>query len=255
MTTSLRNVLTATSAVALIALLAGCGTDYPPSTPTESGTVEPDPQDPASALVSEYLDAIALGNQGGAWELLSPETQATYDSSAETYAEYSLDNETVTATDAEVFAEAPLVVTDGPENGFQLVSAQTTDIADAWIVRDTDVGLRIDDPGVPPTGQRPFTWQNPKDGVYDSTVAPMIFFQTFYGEGGETDVISGPPETIVGYADSVEVPVTKEAASGAGANFVADVPAGAFALTVVWAPDDESPLFQSSTVTLATSLP
>jgi hypothetical protein len=83
----------------------------------------------------------------------------------------------------------------------------------------------------------------------------MIFFQTFYGDGGETDVVSGPPQTIVGYADGVAVPVTKEAASGAGANYVADVPDDAVTLTVVWATDDEGQAFQSSTVTLAAPLP
>ncbi|WP_411700951.1 hypothetical protein, partial [Conyzicola sp.] len=194
-------------------------------------------------------------NQGGAWALLSPETQATYDSSAETYAEYSLDNETVTAADAKLLADATLVVTPGPGDGFQLVSARSVGTADAWVVRDTDAGLRIDDPGIPPTGERPFTWRNPSGGVYDTAAPPMIFFQTFYGEGGETDVISGPPETITGFADGAEVEVTKEAASGAGANFVADVPDDAFALTIVWAPDDASPMMQSSTVTLEMSLP
>jgi hypothetical protein len=252
MTPSVRNVLTATSAAAMIALLAGCATDFG-STPSAAGTVDPEPQDPASAVVSEYLDAIALGNQGGAWALLTTATQATYDSSAETYAEYSLHNETVTAAAAERLADAPLVVTPGP--GFRLVSAQTTDFADAWVVRDTGSGPRIDDPGVPPVGERTFTWRNPSEGVYDGTSSPMIFFQNFYGDDGETDVVSGPPQTIVGYADGVAVPVTKEAASGAGANYVADVPDDAVTLTVVWATDDEGQAFQSSTVTLAAPLP
>ena len=254
MTTSMRNVVTATSAATMLALFSGCAAGSPPATTTSSSSTTPtatDTRDPASAAVSDYLEAIAFGNPAGAWRLLSAETQATFDSSVDTYAEYTPYNESVTHDDAEVLAAAPFIVTAGPQDGVQIVSAQSGGIADAWVVRETPSGMRIDDPGIAPTGERPFTWRNPDDmGNYDDTAKPMIFFQTFYGSGGETDVIAGPPESIFGYADGVEVPVTKEASSGAGSNFVADVPAGAATLTVVWAPDSESSLWQSSTVSL-----
>jgi hypothetical protein len=254
MTNSTRTVLSASAAVALIALLAGCAAETA-TAPTPSGdpsepSATAEPVDPASALVADYLEAISLGNPAGAWELLSPETQETYNDSAETYAEYAPTNETVSRDDAEVLATATATVTPGPENGFQLVSAQSGDVADAWVVRETGDGLRIDDPGLPPTGERPYTWTNPGDDGYDVTSSPTIYFQKFYGEGGETDLIAGPPDAIVGYADGVEVPVEREASSGAGANFVAFVELDATVLTLVWAPEPGNKLWQSSTVTL-----
>jgi len=254
MTNSMRNVVTTTTAVALAALFAGCASPTPNVTSepsaTESASAEPEVLDPASAAVTEYLDAIMLGNIAGAWEMLSPETQATYNDSPTTYADYAADNETVTAHEAKLLSDAALVVTPGPENGFQVVSAQVGGVADAWVVRESDAGLRIDDPGVPPTGERPFTWTNPADGVFDAATPPTIYFQKTFGPGGETDVIGGPPDAIVGYADGAEVVVTRDASSGAGAAFVADVPAGARVLTVVWAPEVGNKLWQSSTVTL-----
>jgi hypothetical protein len=182
--------------------------------------------------------------------MLSPETQATYNDSAQTYAEYASGNETISAAGARALATTDFVVTAGPGDAFQLVSARSGDLADAWVVRDAGAGLRIDDPGVPPTGERPFTWTNPDDTAFDSTRPPTIYFQTSYGGGGETDVLAGPPESIVGYADGAEVAMTQNASAGSGADFVAEVPEDAEVLTVVWAPDPDSPLWQSSTVTL-----
>jgi len=256
MTTSMRNVLQTTTAVAFTALLAGCATGAPAATPEASSadaapdTASATPLDPASAAVADYLDAIALGNVAGAWKLLSPETQATYNDSAATYAEYAPTNETVTAAGARALATTGFVVTSGPEDAYQVVSARSGDLADAWIVRDSSAGLRIDDPGIPPTGERPYTWTNPDDAAFDSTAPPTIYFQTVYGSGDETDVLTEPPTTIVGYADDAEVAVTRNASAGSGADFVAEVPVGTKVLTVVWAPDPDSPLWQSSTVTL-----
>jgi len=256
MTNSARTVLSTSTAVAIVALLAGCAAESA-TAPTTSGDTESaspsastEPVDPATALVSDYLEAIALGNPAGAWALLTPETQETYGDSAETYAEYSPTNETVTRDAAEALADETFVITPGPENGFQVVSAQSAGIADAWVVRETGEGLRIDDPGIPPTGERPFTWTNPDGEVYDRTSAPSIYFQKFYGEGGETDLIAGPPDAIVGYADGVEVAVTRNASSGAGADFAAAVASEASVLTLVWAPEPGNKLWQSSTVTL-----
>lgn len=250
MTTSMRHVLAASTAVALTAALSGCAAAAPAATPSADAPVSgtPETQDPASAAVSDYLDAIALGNIDGAWQLLSPETKATYNDSAETYAEYAPTNETVTAAGARALAATTFTVTAGPDDAFQLVSARSGDLADAWVVRDSGDGLRIDDPGIPPTGDRPYTWTNPDDAAYDTTSQPTIYFQKTYNSA--TELMAGPPETITGYADGVLVAVTRDASSGAGANFVAEVPANTAALTVVWAPDPDGPLWQSSTVTL-----
>ena len=248
----MRNVVTATSAATMLVLFSGCAAGSPLAATSESSTTPTttEERDPASAAVADYLEAIAFGNPAGAWKLLSVETQATYDSSVETYAEYTPYNETVTPDDAEALARATFVVTAGPQDGVQIVSARSGGIADAWVVRETTSGMRIDDPGIAPASERPFTWKNPDTDHYDSTTEPTIFFQTFHGSGGETDVIAGPPERVFGYADGAEVPVTKEASSGAGSAFVADVPVGAATLTAVWAPASENSLWWSSTVTL-----
>jgi len=254
MTTSMRNVLFSTTAVALSALLAGCAAAAPAATPdssgVESGSAEPEAHDPASAAVSDYLDAIALGNIAGAWELLSAETQATYNDSPQTYADYAPTNETVTAAGARALMATDFVITAGPEGAFQLVSARSGDLADAWVVRDSGDGPRIDDPGIPPTGDRPYTWTNPDDTAYDTTRPPTIYFQTGDGGDDDTDAAAAPPESVVGFADGVAVPVTQNASADSGADFVADVSTTTSVLTVVWAPDPESPLWQSSTVTL-----
>jgi hypothetical protein len=254
MTTSTRTVLFASAAVTLTALLAGCATAAPAATPEPagpgSGTADPEARDPAIAAVSDYLDAIALGNIAGAWELLSAETRATYNDSAQTYADYAPDNGTVTAEGARALMSTDFVISAGPRDAFLLVSARSGDLADAWVVRDSGDGLRIDDPGIPPTGDRPFTWKNPDDAAFDTTSPPTIYFQTAHGSGGETDVAVAAPRSVVGYADGAEVPVTQNASAGSGVEFVADAPAATSALTVVWAPDPDSQLWQSSTVSL-----
>ena len=68
MTNSARTVLSTSTAVAIVALLAGCAAESA-TAPTTSGDTESaspsastEPVDPATALVSDYLEAIALGN-------------------------------------------------------------------------------------------------------------------------------------------------------------------------------------------------
>jgi len=275
MTTSVRNVLFTTTAVALGALLAGCATAAPAVTPDasgeRSGSAEPGAPDPAGAAVSDYLDAIAFGNVAGAWELLSAETQATYDDSAQTYAAKEPTDETVTAEEARAFVATDFVISIGP--GFRLVSARSGDLADAWVVRDSGDGPRIDDPGIAATRERPYAWTNPDDTAFDTTRPPTICFRAGFGSAGESDgdsdtggeLSARPPASVVGFADGVQVPVTRSAPAGTAESgdtgaagdsggspveFVADVPAGTSVLTVVWAPDPGSPLWQSSTVAL-----
>ena len=250
MTTSMRNVLATTAAVALATALAGCATSVPAATPDPAVSTEPEMSDPASAAVADYLDAITFGNIAGAWRSLSPETQATYNDSPETYAEYAPTNGSVTADCARTLAQTDFTVTPGPGDAFQLVSARAGDLADAWVVRDAGDGLRIDDAGDPPTGDRTYTWKNPDDSGYDSSEPPTIYFQTVHGSGGDADVIAGPPQSVVGYADGARVTVTREASAGSGAVFTVDAPADTSVLTVVWAPDADRTHWQSSTVTL-----
>jgi hypothetical protein len=265
MTRSTRTLLTSTAAATLVALVSGCSAPTPAvsdsATPTPAvSATEPAIDDAPTALVADYLDAIASGDAAAAFALLSPEAQATYNSSPETFAEYSDLDGTVTSAEAAGFATTELTSSPGPEGAWQLVSAQTTDAADAWIVRESSAGLRIDDYGIPPTGDAPYEWRNPdagpedsgESGAYDPGTAPTIYYPYFYGPGGETDVIAEPPTSTFGYLDGVEVTVRVDVASGAGTEYVAEIPAGSegSALTVVWDPDNESPLWRSSTVLL-----
>jgi len=250
MTTSLRNVLATTAVVVLATALAGCASAVPAAPSSPSASTDPEASDPAVAAVADYLEAVTFGNIAGAWRALSPESQATYDDSADTYARLAPTNGSVTAACARALAHGDFTVSAGPGDAFQLVSARAGDLADAWVVRDAGTGLRIDDAGAPPTGEPAYSWKNPDDTAHDPAVPPSIYFPTTHGAGGDADVIAGPPQAVVGYADGTRVTVTREASAGSGAVFTVDAPADTEVLTVVWAPDPERTHWQSTTVTL-----
>jgi hypothetical protein len=149
-------VLPVLTAAALAVALTGCAPAAAPAETaaaaetTASATPAPETttQDaPATALTREYLDAIAQGDYETSWSLLSDESQAFY-GTVDTYSSnYELDG-TVTAAEAAELGEGELTESEGPEGAFTLVNGSTDTIADAWIVRETDAGLRIDDSGV-----------------------------------------------------------------------------------------------------------
>ncbi|OUD87302.1 hypothetical protein BC477_04855 [Clavibacter michiganensis subsp. michiganensis] len=116
-----------------------------------------------TALVAAYLDAVAAGDADTAWGMLTPEAQGSA-GSRESYVASSGRAGTVSPEDAERLRAVEPISAEGPEGAFTLVSASDGDVADAWIVRDTDRGLLLDDHVVPATGATPYEWRNPAAG-------------------------------------------------------------------------------------------
>jgi hypothetical protein len=176
-------VLLASSAVVLASCTAPGGGDPVPlpaptsaSTPpaSETGSAAPAAPTAETALVAEYLDAVAAGDAAAAWEMLTPEAQE----SAASFAAYSAAfgrQGTVSPEEASRLGAVEPVVAEGPEGAITLVSAVDGDLADAWIVRATEQGLRLDDHVVPATGATPYEWLNPASGPEeaDGPVPPV----------------------------------------------------------------------------------
>lgn len=240
--------------------LAGCTASPPaaaPSAPAEPAvTAEPERVDPAVQLVTDYLEAVAADDTAAAWALLSPETQAIH-ASERGLAEAQATDRVVSASDSAVLLGGGLVSYAVPDSAVTQVTARVSTtaapgaVASAWIVRDTDAGPRIDDVGLPSTGQTPYTWVNPDLDAgtpFDPAEPAMVYFaRIFSGD----EVMSDPPATITAWLDGVPSTVTLNAAAGSGAEFVVDSPgATGQVLTVAWVLDPASPLWRTDTIVL-----
>ncbi|RUQ87008.1 hypothetical protein [Labedella gwakjiensis] len=257
------------SALVLALALTGCATTEPAaSTPTASesapASASATPEESASeTLVRDYLSAIAAEDSAAAWALLTPEAQSFYGGDPEVYASWFGRDGVTTPEEATAFADVNLTETEGPEGAFTLVSAQTDAAADAWIVRETDVGPLIDDAGIPTTGGSLYEWRNPASGAedqaeagaFDAAEPAKIFFASPESFDSDTPSTIGYPDTVWAYIDGTEVPAETGAASDAGKEFtVATDTTGADtaqALTVVWQVGDDSLGWRSSTVLIA----
>lgn len=203
----------------------------------EGGTAETATAE--TALVAGYLDAVAAGDVDAAWAMLTPEAQASA-GSRESYGSYFGRAGTVSPEEAERLRAVDPVSAEGPEGAFTLVSAVDGDLADAWIVRETDQGLLLDDHVVPPTGATPYEWQNPAAGPEESvdpapavdTARPMSVAFAAPEDGMEDGGLIGYPDTAWAWIDGVEVPVAL-AAAGSGRLLELD--------TSAWTDDDETP--------------
>jgi len=266
---SLPLVLIATSTVVLSSCTAPDGGDAVPlPAPTAVTTTEPtastepagadaDASSAETALVADYLAAVAAGDAAAAWEMLTPEAQE----SAASFASYSGAfgrQGTVSPEEAERLRAVEPSVAEGPEGAFTLVSAVDRDIADAWIVRDTDQGLRLDDHVVPATGATPYEWRNPAAGPEESSgpTPPVdvsqpitLSFAVPEGDGG----LVGFPEAAWAWVDGAEVPVEVVGRS-ASRELVLDTSGwsdeddGRDAVTVVWQVGPDSLAWRSTTV-------
>lgn len=249
------------AAVAAVALTGCAGTptaSVEPTTP--ASTTEPERVDPAVELVGEYLEAIAEGDDSAAWALLSPEAQEIY-VTEQVYADARAIDGSVSPEHAALLLDAGLVSYAVPDSQATQVSASTgmvsTDetaeeiVADAWIVRDTDAGPRIDDVGEPATGPTPYTWRNPdlEAGTpFDEATPATIYFQRI--DNG-TDVLPEPPATISAWIDGTPSTVTLDVAAGSGAEYIVDSPAvTGQVLTLAWILDPASPLWRTTTIVL-----
>lgn len=248
-----------TIAAGFVALaLAGCSGATPAAAPsptaTPSAATEPDRVDPAVELVSGYLEAIAAGDTASAWAMLSPETQDLY-VSEDVFARERAVNGTVGSVDAAQYVDSEIVShpISGPagEQAAMLVEAGRPGLADAWVVRDTDAGPRVDDPGLPSTGQTPYEWRNPDLAAgtpFDAAVPVALYYPRVYS--GD-DILAEPPQTISGWIDGEPSTVTLDVAAGSGAEFVVDSPAASGqVVTVAWLLQPDSPLWRTSTLTL-----
>lgn len=236
------------------------------ATPTEASSADASPADaePASAeqaVVARYLDAIADGDTAAAWALLSPEAQQFY-GAEQTYASVSPTDGTVTADEADVLRDAELVSAEGPEGAFTLVGATTDDLADAWVVRETADGLRVDDAGVPPTGDSLYEWTNPAAGAedqtaggaaYDTTTPASISFASPLSQDQAEPSVVGYPDTLWAFVDGRQLGSIDAVSAGSGKRFTTEVGESSGAgrgLTVVWQTGDDSLGWRSSTVVL-----
>ena len=230
------------------------GSATPASTPAPAETTA---ESPEIALARDYLDAIAAGDSQTSWSLLSPESQAFY-GSVDTYEQLAATDGTVTADEATELASAQLVAAEGPEGAITVVSGATADAADAWIVRQTDSGLRIDDAGVPPTGESVYSWTNPAAGPEDQTgeaaydPASPVAISFAVADPADGRSLVGSPETIYAWQGDQPVDATLDAASDAQRTFVVNTTpeTGPHAVTVVWQVGGDSHEWRSSTVLL-----
>lgn len=256
------------SALALTLALTGCTTTAASSsTPAPSSSAPSTSATPeasaAETLVRDYLTAIVAEDSATAWALLTPEAQAFYGGDPEVYASWFGRDGITTPDEATAFADVDLTESEGPEGAFTLVSAQTDDAADAWIVRDTGTGLLLDDAGVPSTGGSLYEWRNPAVGAEDAESPAAIdpsqpaslFFASPESFDSTTPSTIGYPENVWAYLDGVEVAAQQGAASDAGRTFevAADLlptDGAPHALTIVWKTSDDSHGWRSSTVIL-----
>jgi len=262
-------------AVAVLGVTAGCtSAEAEGTTPTVTVTSAPDPvpsesatsaASPAVELVREYLDAAAAGDAAAAWALLTPEAQASYPSEQQFASLFGRDG-TVTPEAAGQLAGATFDEATAVEGVVTLVSATTEAEADAWIVRESSAGLRIDDAGVPSTGDSVYEWTNPAAGAEDvqsdagaasfddSAPASLTFASPASADETEPSTV-GYPNGLFAFVDGVETPVDEPVSAGSGREFT--IPVGSAStdgaprgLTVVWQVGNSPAHFRSSTVLL-----
>lgn len=231
------------------------------ATPSEASPADAEPASAEQAIVARYLDAVADGDTAAAWALLSPEAQQFY-GAEQTYASVSPTDGTVTADEAAVLRDAELVSAEGPEGAFTLVGATTDDLADAWVVRETADGLRVDDAGVPPTGDSLYEWTNPAAGpedqtaggaAYDTTTPASISFASPLSQDQAEPSVVGYPDTLWAFVDGRPLGSIDAVSAGSGKRFTTEVGESSGAgrgLTVVWQTGDDSLGWRSSTVVL-----
>jgi hypothetical protein len=252
-------IKTSIAAGLLAVALAGCSASAPaaePPAPAPTATTEPDRVDPAVQLVTDYLEAVAADDTASAWALLSPETQAVH-ASERGYVEAQDTDRVVSASDAGVLLGGELVSYAVPDSDVTQVTAALSTtaapgtVASAWIVRDTDAGPRIDDVGLPSTGQTPYRWANPEIEAgtpFDPAVPATIYFAKIYSG---SELMSDVPETVTAWLDGVPSTVTLDVAAGSGAEYIVGSPAASGqVLTVAWILDPDSPLWRTDTIVL-----
>lgn len=214
-------------------VLAGCTgggetasapTPAAPAASVASSTPAPDagppaglPAEEAVRTVEEYLGAIQAEQYGAAYALLSDESRALVGSEQQ-FTE-SAANSIVRPDEAAGYlgADGTIEAGQGPAEGTVLVTAVRDRVADGWIVRGTDAGVRIDDAGVPSTGASPYEWVNPASGPEDvrqsvavdpAAPAAVIFRDLAADAGVDGPGLVGFPSEVTAYIGTEEIPAT-----------------------------------------------
>jgi hypothetical protein len=264
--------MTSTLAVGALVAATGCtsepadtgltaaATGSPPAT-TSATPADAQQASAEQALVARFLDAIADRDTATAWTLLSAEAQQFY-GTEQTFATASPSDGTVTPDEAAVLRDAELASAEGPEGAFTLVSATTDGLADAWVVRETADGLRVDDAGVPPTGASLYEWTNPAVGAedqgaggaaYDPATPASLSFASPQSQDQSEPSVVGYPDTLWVFLDGQQLPSIEAVSAGSGKRFTTEIGESSGAgrgLTVVWQTGADSLGWRSSTVLL-----
>lgn len=269
-----RRVLLPAAVIAGGLSLAGCtGAPDPsssatPAAPVATSTPSPTPSasvtdEEALAVVGTYLSAILEERYDEAYAQLSPESQSIVGTAAQFT--QSIAAGIVRADDASGFlgVDGQIVTSPGPEPDTILVTAVHDRVADAWLVRATPDGPRIDDAPVPLTGETPYEWTNPAAGPEDvqesepfdtSRPAEVSFTDIAQLTGAEGPSLVGFPDEVFAYVGTEPVPATAEEAE-ARREWRMDVDpasldAGTVPLTVVWEVEPGSAQWRTTTVAL-----
>lgn len=251
-------------------VLAGCTNTPVASSPTPaasgpvldpvaSSTPSGSPSsDEAVIVVQDYLSAVQDERFVDAFALLTPESQALVGSAQQLASTAGV----VRPEEAIGFLGTDGVIASGagPTGDSTLVTAVRDRLADAWLVRNTTEGLRIDDAGVPPTGGTPYEWVNPPIGPEEAdraaafdvgSPASITFTDLSQDAGVEGPGLVGYPEQLFAYLGVSEVEA--EAASADTqrrwdmALDAAQLGADTTPLTVVWEVEPGTNQWRTST--------
>ncbi len=269
-----RRILIPTVLLAGGLALAGCtapaepvtSASVPPSTapvtsPTASPVATPTVSDQdAVATVTTYLEAIQQERWADAFALLTPESQELTGTEEQFTAALRRGITAPEPAAGFLGADGSFTTAPGPVAGSVLVSATRDRIADAWLVRSGPEGLRVDQAGVPATGESPYEWVNPATGPEDvSDFAPydpagpasIAFADLVTRTGAEGRSLVGYPSELTAYLGADTVPATSEE-SGTTRTWTlpldpAALEAGTAALTVVWEVEPGSDQWRTAT--------
>ena len=279
--TTLRTVSTAFAASTVVLLLAGCvgetgsapATSAPLASPSGTTATSSAPASPSAdgvseseavSLVEDYLTAFQEERFADAYTLLSEGAQSIA-GPAERFADTAVGG-FVRVDDATGYLGTDGVITagPGPVDDAVLVTAVRYRHADAWIVRDTPEGPRIDDAGVPLTGQSPYEWVNPASGPEDirdvtpvDPTAPAAIVFADRGDGAEDGAsLVGNPDELVAYIGTTEVTASAAASESQRRWEIAldtvAPSADVQPLTVAWRVSDDLDVWRTSTTPLYT---
>lgn len=219
-------------------------------------------EDEAIAAVEGYLTAIQTEAYSDAYALLTTGAKELVGTEQQ-FAETGLAG-IVRADEAAGYlgADGRLEAGPGPVEGSMVVTGVRDRSADAWVVRSTPEGARIDDAGVPLTGQSRYEWVNPASGPedlrdvvpLDPDAAAAVVFSDPAGASGATgrDLVGYPDELVafIGTEQTTATPAASELQRRWDID-LGDIDLSTTRpLTVAWAVDGADDVWRSTTAAL-----